>query len=322
MNDFYNKAFTSIGEIKFPKILDTTSKIYFIGSCFSSNLYNSLSQVFLECNESPFGNVYNPVSVSKCLNRITNIDKITKDETIFTNNLYQHFDYYTKTGEADQNNFIYKINSGLVDANKKLKNASILVITLGTSYVYRKEGVVVNNCHKLNKNIFSRELLTIDEIVNSLSHTIKKIKKLNPDIEILITLSPVRHLRDSFSENSLSKSLLRVAIDQLQKQHNLHYFPSYEILLDELRDYRWYNKDLCHPSDIAVDYIINKFIEAAGNEKFQIFYKDAKKIVSLIEHKIINPESDSSKHFIKSRKNKIKLFLEKYPEIKSAKILK
>lgn len=316
MNDFYNNMHTTIGNIKFPKLLTSTSKIYFIGSCFSSNLYNYLSKLYLNCDQSPFGNVYNPVSVSNCLNRIIDINKIDKNETVFTNNLYQHFDYYTKVGDSNLDIFVNKVNKGIVDSNNKLQRTSIVIITLGTAFVYKKEGTVVNNCHKLNKSFFTRELLSIEEIVNSLSNTISKLKKLNPNIQIVTTLSPVRHLRDSFAENSLSKSILRVALDQLEKKQSVYYFPSYEILLDELRDYRWYGKDLCHPSETAVEYIMNKFIEAAGNDKFQDYYKDAKKIRSLLEHKIMNPDSESSKNFILSREDKVKMFLKKYPEIK------
>lgn len=313
MNDFYNSIYTKIGDINLPQFLEPESKIYFIGSCFSTNLYNNLKDIYLNCHEAPFGNVYNPGSISKCLDRVIKIKKVDKEDTIYINNLYQHHDFHSTLGKEDGGKYISNINNELESSYNFLKSSNLIILTLGTAYVFKKDGEIVNNCHKLSKSNFTRELLTIDEIVTNLDKTFTNIKELNPDIEIIVTLSPVRHLRDSFQENSLSKSILRVSIDELQKMHKLHYFPSYEILLDELRDYRWYSSDLAHPSKIAVDYIMDKFCSTCGSDSFSNYKNDAIKIKSLIGHKIINPESETSIKFIESKKRKIDEFKRRYP---------
>lgn len=313
MNDFYNSIHTKIGHIDIPKFLEPESKLYFIGSCFSSNLYSALSKLYLNCHESPFGNVYNPASISKCINRVINMEKISNSEPIYINNLYQHHDFHSKIGNTNKNEYIANINKDLQNSYSFLSQANFLVITLGTAYAYLKDGQVVNNCHKLPKKEFNRELLSIDEIVRGLDNSIINLKTINPKIEVIITLSPVRHLRDSFEENSLSKSILRVSINELQKKHKIHYFPSYEILLDELRDYRWYSKDLTHPSDMAVEYIIAKFLESCGSSSLKEYCINSNKLNSLLQHKIINPESETSKKFFETRKRKIAEFKKKYP---------
>lgn len=313
MNDFYNSIYTKIGDINLPQILEPESRIYFIGSCFSTNLFNNLNDLYLNCHEAPFGNVYNPGSISKCLDRVINNKKVDKEDIIYINNLYQHHDFHSTLGKEDEEKYISNINCELESSYNFLKSSNILVLTLGTAYVYKKNGVIVNNCHKLPKSEFTRELLPIDEIVHSLDKTITNIKKINSNIEIVITLSPVRHLRDSFQKNSLSKSILRVSIYELKKLHKLYYFPSYEILLDELRDYRWYSSDLIHPSKMAIDYIMEKFTNTCGSNSFLNYKNDAEKIKSLLGHKIINPGSETSIKFKETRKRKIDEFIKRYP---------
>lgn len=315
MTDLYTNSITKIGTIDIKKILKTDSKIMLLGSCFSTNLHNYLSSIYLDSNQGPFGNIYNPISIGASLDRLISNRGIERGEVFKVDGLFQHFDYYSKLGMDNKDDFMNKINSSIEDNHNYLRDCNLLVITLGTAFVYQKSDIVVNNCHKLPSSEFIRRQLNVDEIVEKLGDSFDALKKLNPNIEIVLTLSPVRHLRDSFTENSLSKAILRVAIDELKRRYNLDYFPSYEILLDELRDYRWYNNDLTHPSQVAVDYIMDHFIQSAGDNRMLNYVNDIEKINRMVKHRIVNPLSESSRKFIKTREDKIEKIIEKYPEV-------
>lgn len=312
-NDFYKKNISIVTTKAVPFSLTSKSRSFFIGSCFSSNLYSKFKSMHLNSHIAPFGNIYNPLSLAKALDRVIENTHIKEDECFQADGLYQHFDFYSKSGNSDIKRFLTDINHSISNANKELLAADMLIITLGTAWVYEKQGNIVNNCHKLPKDTFARRLLNLEEITRSINTVLEKLLQKNTKINIVITLSPVRHLRDNATDNSLSKSMLRVAIEEITKKSNAVYFPSYEIVMDELRDYRWYKDDLAHPTEKAVDYIIDRFIECSGSDEFIDYIKRVTKLNSLINHKIINQNSDSSKDFIVKKRRAVEQFIKDYP---------
>ncbi|MGL1894375.1 MAG: GSCFA domain-containing protein [Spirochaetaceae bacterium] len=323
INNFYQKNITEVVCDSLNISMNTHTLSYFIGSCFSENLYESFKNKYLNCKSSPFGNIYNPKSLGSSLNRLINCKLIEESECILVDGLYQHFDFYTHSGNKKIELFLQGVNGGIQDAHASLLKANILVITLGTSYLYEKDNRPVNNCHKLPKNEFTRRVLTLDEIAESLIIPLKKLQEENRDIKIIFTISPVRHLRDNPKENSYSKALLRVAVNIiLENITSAYYFPSYEILLDELRDYRWYKPDLTHPNNQAVEYIIEKFINSAGSEELDDYIKRIDKLNNMLGHKIINKDSSSTNIFFDKLNRTIDQLKKDYPHLNNLKKIK
>lgn len=315
IDNFHLSNITAVPENKYPFTITPGSKTFFIGSCFSENLYNKFDSLYLNSNLSPFGNVYNPVSIGNSLDILINNRHMAEEDIFNVDGLYQNFNFYSKLGKTDRKEYLNCINDSITKYGKLLLESDLIIITLGTAWVYEKDGKVVNNCHKLPKSSFTRRLLTVSEITESLTEAISTLKSKNKKLNCVITLSPVRHLRDNPSENSLSKSLLRVGIEETLKNTGSHYFPSYEIVLDELRDYRWYNSDLVHPNDEAVNYITERFIRSCASPELTEYLKRVDKVNNLINHKIINPETESSGKFIAKRTRSIEMLKKEYPEL-------
>lgn len=322
IEDFHLTNITTVPEKKLPFTITPKSKTFFIGSCFSENLYNKFDQLYLNSYISPFGNVYNPASIGNSLDILINNRHIHEKDIFQVDGLYQNFNFYSKLGHPEKNMYLNSINRSISESGKLLLESDLLIITLGTAWIYEKDGKVVNNCHKLPKLNFTRRLLTVSEIVESLTESINNLKTINKTLNCIMTLSPVRHLRDNPSENSLSKSLLRVGIEEVLKNTGSHYFPSYEIVLDELRDYRWYNKDLVHPNSEAVNYITGRFINSCTSPELNEYLKRINKVNSLINHKIINSETESSQKFIEKRAKSIEMIKKEYPELSKLKKIK
>lgn len=322
INKFYQDNVTIVPIEDSPFKLNLRSKSFFLGSCFSTNLFNKYSDLHLNTINSPFGNIYNPVSIRNSLKIILDKKLLEKDQCLNIDGLYQHFDFHSKSGKKDIDTYIKENNELITESHNFLLDSNMLILTLGTSFIFEKDNRVVNNCHKLNKELFTRRSLSVDEITNNLIPILQEIKKLNNKINIVITLSPIRHLRDDPTENSLSKATLRVAIDKITRTVSAYYFPSYEILLDELRDYRWYDKSLNHPNKEAVDYITNRFIDVTSCDELKDYIKRITKINQMINHKVINEDSLTSKKFIQKREIKLKqiqkdyYYLDKLQEIK------
>lgn len=323
-NRFYQNNVTIVPVKDSTFKLTPKSKSFFIGSCFSTNLFNKYNDLYLNAKNSPFGNIYNPISITNSLKKIIDLQLIDKDECFNIDGLFQNFDFHSKSGNADIETYIKENNELIMESHKALLDSELLIITLGTSFVFEKENKVVNNCQKLNKELFTRRSLTVEEITTNLIPILKTIKDINKKVNIIITLSPIRHLRDDPTENSLSKATLRVAIDKIANELPIYYFPSYEILLDELRDYRWYDKSLNHPSKEAIDYILERFIDATSDEELKKYINRVNKINLMLNHKVINKDSLSSQKFMNKRDVNLKqlqkdyFFLNKLQKIKSS----
>ena len=292
--------------------------MFFIGSCFSENLYREFSEAGLVAEFSPFGNIYNPAALSSAADLLANGGGIEESDLFKQNDNFHHFMFHNLISGSIPEQFARQLNLKLSKTRNFIENSEAVVITLGTAWVYRQlsTGEIVNNCHKLPAKSFERVILSQQEAATSLKSAVAALHRIKPGLKIIISLSPVRHLRDDASENSLSKAVLRCAIDEVCRDYpEIWYYPSYEIVLDELRDYRWYSGDLCHPSDETVSYVISRFIKAAYDERFKEFLGEWLQILRDKNHRPLNPESEEHKKFIRKLKEKEKSIARRYPDI-------
>jgi len=262
-------------------------KIAIQGSCFAENIASKFLNAGFTIDLNPFGISYNPSSLSNNLKRLIENKSFRTDELIKEKDIYHSFSHHSRFSGTDPEKVISGINSGMELSSDFLKTADLLIITFGTAYVYRLQSTdaVVSNCHKIPAKFFTYKRLTIDEILKDWIDLIERLKKFNPSLQILFTVSPIRHLKDGIHENQLSKSILLLSVDELIKKYShCYYFPSYEILLDDLRDYRFYNEDMLHPSSQAIDYIWGKFSEAWFDEKTMMKTREFEKGNRFLNH--------------------------------------
>ena len=291
------------------------SNIMLIGSCFSEYIGNKLSGFKFNTNNNPFGIVYNPLSVKKSISRLTENRDYFKDDLINRDGVWHSFDHHSRFSSTNPDECIQAINNQLHISSDFLKKTDFLFITFGTSYVYSlvKNNMVVSNCHKLPAKEFHRKRLTVNEIVNEYNELIKQLQSSNPNLQIVFTVSPIRHWKDGAHENQLSKATLLLAIDNICSDFkNVMYFPSYEIIMDDLRDYRFYEEDMLHPNKVAVDYIWNRFKECFTEKGTMSLMKEVEKVMLALKHRPFNPETEQYREFLKQNSDKIKFLKEQY----------
>lgn len=288
------------------------------GSCFSENIGRLLSENKFDINSNPFGILYNPKSISQALNRIIEGKAFSENEIICHNDLYHSLWHHGDFSSVDKLICINRINNSFASATNSIKRANILIITFGTAYVFHAKdlNMIVGNCHKLPASSFNRYRLDIHSIVEDWNILISRLREINPNLKIIFTVSPIRHLKDGAHDNQLSKSILLLAIDQLIRDNEeTSYFPSYEIVLDELRDYRFYNEDMTHPTPFAIKYIWQRFSETFFDEDTSQIIKEWAKINNALNHRAINADSLEHKDFLKQTLLKLQVFNKKYPYI-------
>ncbi len=295
--------------------LDHNDKILCIGSCFAENMAHKL-----QCNKfstllNPFGILYDPVSIEKALLKLLEGDQFSEKDLFNHQGLWHSFDHHGHFSKPEKGETLHEINAALANGKTFLKNTNRLIVTFGTAnvFVYKISGETVANCHKLPGNEFDRKRLDIETIVEKLSFAFEKIKKQNIDLQIITTVSPIRHIRDGIVENQKSKAVLLLALDQIVANLDfVHYFPSYEILLDDLRDYRFYDADLIHPSKVAIDYIWDFFKQSFFNKPTLDLMIEIEKIVIASKHRPFHPESAQHQIFLKQQMKDINLLTEKF----------
>lgn len=280
--------------------IDYNAKILLLGSCFSENIGDKLNYFKFQTSQNPFGILFHPKAIENLVTNAINEKKYLPEDLIFQNERWHSFDAHSSLSTTDKNELLANLNSAIIATNKKLKEATHIIITLGTSWVYRfiETDVIVANCHKIPQKKFLKTLLSVDEITKSLKTTISHLKSVNKNIHILFTVSPVRHLKDGFIENMQSKSHLITAIHSIMKTKNSSYFPSYEIMMDELRDYRFYAEDMIHPNKTAINYIWERFAETRISESSKLTMKEVETIQKGISHRPFNENSEQHQKFL------------------------
>jgi len=296
--------------------IDHQSNLMMFGSCFAQNIGQLAESSKFNVNVNPFGILYNPLSVSNVIRRIVNGTLLTNEELKQCNGIYTSFMHHGDFSALQADEALSKMNTSLLSATDDLRKMNILVVTFGTAYVYRlnETGEVVSNCHKFPASDFVRSRLSVDEVVNDWQNLIPELMQINPSLNIIFTVSPIRHWKDGAHENQLSKSTLLLAIDALSKQYDqIHYFPSYEILMDELRDYRFYAEDMMHPSQTAINYIWDLFANTYFDEKTRSVIRLWNGIHQALQHRPFNPDAESYKQFLRQTLLKLEAFQDNYP---------
>ena len=300
--------------------IDFNASILSLGSCFAVNMGEKLDYFKFQNTTNPFGIIFNPVSIEKLVARAVDQINFTEEDIFFHNERFHCFEVHSDLSSDNKKEFLEFLNAKLESTHQKIKEATHVLITYGTSWVYqeKKSGAVVANCHKMPQTHFDKHILSVASIESAIQNTVNAIRKLNPNCAFIFTISPVRHIKDGFVENQRSKSHLITALQNLLSDHFLdkaNYFPSYEIMMDELRDYRFYGEDLLHPSSMAIDYIWQRFRATAISETVSSTLDDIDGIQKSLLHKPFNPTSESHQKFVTKLQEKIAQVQARFPFI-------
>jgi lysophospholipase L1-like esterase len=288
--------------------IDYNANLLLIGSCFSENIYHKLEYFKFRASSNPFGILYNPMAIETLIANVINEKEYAEKDIFELNNSWHCFDAHSNCSANTKEDILTRLNTKISSTKKQLNKASHLIITLGTARVYRhiKSDSIVGNCHKIPQKQFQQELRSVKQIITSLKNSIELVKSQNPSINIIFTVSPIRHLKDGFVENMQSKSHLVAAIHQvIDKRKQVYYFPSYEIMMDDLRDYRFYNEDMIHPNQQAINYIWEQFKLVWINENTTSIMNEVDAIQKGLKHKPFNPNSEKHQLFLKNLQLKI-----------------
>ena len=298
--------------------IDYNSNLLLFGSCFSENIGNKFEYLKFQSTVNPFGILFHPLAIENLITRSINKDYYTEDDIHFYNEQWCCLDAHSKMNSASKVELLTRLNSEIDETFKRLIEATHLVITLGTSWVYRHiaSDSIVANCHKLPQKEFKKELLSVNTISETLEAIVGLVKSINPKMTFLFTVSPVRHIKDGFAENTRSKSHLLIAIHQvIEPRQQLHYFPSYEIMMDELRDYRYYDADMIHPSNVAIDYIWEKFKTVWLSDEAITTSEVVAAIQAKKAHRPFNSASEAHQQFLVKLQLEVEELQLKYPFI-------
>lgn len=302
----------------FPHKLNHTGKILMLGSCFAGNIGEQMANAKFNVCINPFGVIYNPASVASCMDIMLKNQPVTENDLQQHNDLYYNFHFHSSFSCLDKHHAIYKMNKSKDTGLEFLKKAEYIIITFGSAIAYKhtEKNIIAANCHKLPNYKFEKITLTVEEIINITNMAIRNVRAVNNMVNFIFTVSPVRHLSDGAHENQLSKSRLLLAVHEIcNTNKNCTYFPAYEIMMDELRDYRFYADDMLHPSALAVDFIWQKFANAAIDCKSLAIIEEIKKLHSAKMHRAFNPNNTEHKNFLKTYYEKTRQLQQKYPEI-------
>jgi len=298
--------------------IDYQSKLVLLGSCFVENIGAKLAYFKFQQFQNPFGILFHPLAIENLIQRAIARKMYQQSEIFEQDGIWRCFDAHSELRSASSDELLRLLNLRLEETKKSLETSSHIIITLGTAWVYEHQtsGKIVANCHKVSQKQFTKKLLSLGEIEGSLDHILKLIQKVNPKAQIIFTISPVRHLKDGFVKNQRSKAQLITALHQIINGHNVPYFPSYEIMMDELRDYRFYGKDMVHPNELAVDYIWERFKWVWISKKIYPVMHEVDAVQKGLLHRPFNPDSEAHQKFKTSLGTKITYLQERYPFMK------
>ncbi|MDR1003848.1 MAG: GSCFA domain-containing protein [Prevotellaceae bacterium] len=297
--------------------LSQQDELLMIGSCFATNIGERLLAAKFRCDVNPFGVLYNPASVATALRQIVQGKRYAEGDLFFFGERWHSPMHHSDFSTSDREEALHRINSRLQAVHHRMDRLDCLLITFGTAYVYEQKetGEIVGNCHKQPDKLFNRRRLETDEIVADYTSLLSDLTARNPKLKVLFTVSPIRHIRDGLHANQLSKAILLLAIDRLQTlfPEQVYYFPAYELLLDELRDYRFYADDMVHPSPQAIRYVWEKFAQACLTDTAQEIARTCEEITKALAHTPFQPQSAGYKHFLEQIVLRIDRLNEKYP---------
>lgn len=313
------KLITEVALPEYPFRLDHQMPVLMMGSCFTENIGKQLERYLFPACINPFGTIFNPLSVQKGLEALMHKKAYGEQDLNFHNDMWFSFDHYTGFSSPDRNEALDQINRSFESAKEVLKKSGVLILTWGTSWVYRyrETGQLVCNCHKIPSREFTRTQLTTREIIAAYEALLPQLFEFNSKLKIIHTISPIRHWKEGAHGNQLSKASLMLAGDALQKQFpdQFFYFPSYEIVMDELRDYRFYAEDMIHTSDQTTAYIWEKFKEVLISESSAEIIKDLEPLLKLQEHRPKSQNKEAQKKLENKFREGMSYIKSKYPKL-------
>lgn len=299
--------------------IDHSTRMMLFGSCFSENIGRKLLQYKFQVDVNPFGILYNPFSVFAAMQRLLSAIPFSETDLVFNNGIYHSLMHHGQFSAPDKTTCLRNISERFESAAANIKQTDLFLITFGSAYTYRwrDSGEIAGNCHKFPARLFRRVRLSVEEVTEEWKKLISVFTSIRPGIKLLFTVSPVRHWKEGAHENQISKSVLHLAIDNLQQlfPENVCYFPAYEVMIDELRDYRFYDEDMMHPSSFAVDYIWQLFSNTFFSAETRNINEEWEHIRKAIEHRPLYPGTDAHTAFVKNTLRKLETFSRRYPEI-------
>ena len=306
------------------KLITYHDKLFLIGSCFTEHIGKRLEDLKFPVLQNPHGILFDPISVSKSINAYLSQKVYEESDLFFLNELWQSWNHHSQFSAMDAREVLQNINASQQRAYQHLVESTWLIITLGSSYSYQlvENGQPVANCHRAPGQWFHKYLLSTEETTLALAESIDNLMQINPGIQIIFTISPVRHIRDGVVENNRSKARLIEAVHSLTEQYKqVHYFPAYELVIDVLRDYRYYDVDLVHPNYAATEFVFEKFEENFINHHTREVMDTIKKVVTGYKHKPFNPDTQAHRSFLQSHLEKVKALQLQHPQLNFSKEL-
>lgn len=319
-------------EIKKPaEQISYKDKILLTGSCFTEHIGNALQELKFSVLQNPNGILFDPVSVCKSLISYVDHRKYTDEDIFQLNEVWHSWQHHSRFSNIDKVQGLHAINQSQQQAHEFLKHADWIIVTLGSAFSYRLSNDFfkdsreislpgensdhsVANCHRAPAQWFNKHLLEIDTIISQLDNCYHRLLRFNPKIKLIFTVSPVRHIRDGVIDNNRSKARLIEAVHHMvNKFDRLYYFPAYELVVDVLRDYRFYDADLVHPNYMATEFVLEKFSETFIDDEARQIMQEVKKIVIARKHKPFQPDTKAHQQFLKNHFDKSKTLKEKYP---------
>jgi len=301
--------------------IDYHSKVLVLGSCFSEHMGNKLAYFKFQQLQNPFGILFHPLAIEQLISNASAEKRYTNDAIFQHNEQWHCFDAHSKLSEASAEKLLKNLNHHIGQTHQYLKAATHVLITLGTAWLYKSKATqqAVANCHKLPQKHFEKHLLSVEDISASLKRIITMVKSNNKDAIVIFTVSPVRHLKDGFIENTQSKAHLITAIHEVLKTTytplRSYYFPSYELMLDELRDYRFYAADMIHPNETAIQYIWERFQDQWISKEARTTMEAVETIQRGLAHRPFNPQSEAHQHFLQTLRAKQKGLTKQLPHL-------
>jgi hypothetical protein len=286
-----------------------------IGSCFSENIGQRFGNYKFNININPFGQQYNPHSIAIAIEQLITPTTYAIENLVEHNEQYHSFNHHGSFSKSTAEETLVGINTGLLKAAEDLKQASVLFLTFGTAHVFKlkETGKIVSNCHKLPGNMFEMELMRPEQIISTLQTVFGRLKKFNPNLKIVLTVSPVRYFAFGAYENSVSKSHLFTAIHALQQANpGLYYFPAYELVMDDLRDYRFFADDMLHPNQQALDYVWDSLANTFFDTKTTHLLQQIEEVLQALNHRPRNPNSTAHKKFVEKNLEKMDALKRKF----------
>ena len=297
--------------------LHHSDSVVLLGSCFSDNIGAKMHAALFNATVNPMGTLYNPMSIARGVQRLIDCTPVAGQDLFMQGGVWNSFDFHSRHSLPDKQATIDRMNQRIEQGHQALKTAQLFTITLGTAIVYRLKstGEVVANCHKVPQHEFERKMASVSDMTRELDSMLTRLHAFNPELRVILTVSPIRHIADGLDTNSLSKAALRVAINEAIARHREYcdYFPAYEIMLDDLRDYRFYSSDMVHPSDVAVEYIWQAFQATYLDDRSALAVSRCERIHKRLQHRPMSANRETVDRFNADTASVVRNLIKEYP---------